>query len=191
MTEPPETPRETSPVEGAGLPPAARDELEALFEGVDRAVAETGAVCQARGVCCDFTRSEHTLWATWVEVAWVLETHAERWKPDDPLCPFWQGGLCTERERRPLGCRTYFCDPRSRDELERIHETFHERLRDLADRHGLPYRYIPFVRAVRGALPGPFLAANAEPPAANAEPPAANAEPLGTEDAAGPGARER
>jgi len=131
------------------LSDAARAELEAIYARVDEAIRATGAVCILRGDCCDFPRQEHRLWASSVEIAWVREKHPSPFPPRDELCPFWKEGLCTERERRPLGCRTYFCDPRTRDATEAVYERFHEEIRALADRHGLPYRYEDFVAALR------------------------------------------
>ncbi|MEM7236169.1 MAG: hypothetical protein AAF517_28655, partial [Planctomycetota bacterium] len=57
--------------------------------------------------------------------------------------------LCVERERRPLGCRTYFCDPEYRDETEAVYEELHREIQSLAERYGIPYRYEPFVAALR------------------------------------------
>lgn len=135
------------------LPESARRELAEIYARADEAIMATGAVCWLRGDCCDFPREEHRLWASSVEVAWIREKHPEPFAPESDLCPFWVAGRCTERERRPLGCRTYFCDPRFRDETEAIYERFHAEIRALAERHGVPYRYVSFVDALRTGVP--------------------------------------
>jgi Fe-S-cluster containining protein len=131
------------------LNPAAREALEALYREVDAEVASTRAVCWLRGDCCDFEHSEHVLYVSSLELAYVREGHPEPFAAGSVLCPFWKGDLCTERRRRPLGCRTYFCDPAFREELERIHEKYHARLKRIAEEHDLEYRYEPFVAVLR------------------------------------------
>lgn len=135
---------------GRGWPPALRAELEAVYDAVDRELEATGVVCRARGICCDFDRSPHVLYASSIETAHVRELHPDPFPGDSNLCPFWVGGLCGLRERRPLGCRTYYCDERFRDTLEAIHEKYHGRIRAIADRHGVPWSYRPFVAVLRG-----------------------------------------
>jgi Fe-S-cluster containining protein len=139
------------------LPPAASKELEAVYQELDSQVRALGVACWARGDCCDFERCDHRLYASTVEIAYVLEKRAETLTAGGPgsakLCPFWKEGKCTERERRPLGCRTFFCDRRYREPLEALYENYHRRLRELAERHALEWRYLPFVDAVRSAAP--------------------------------------
>ena len=111
--------------------PAIRDELEALYREVDREIRDTGVVCWTRGLCCDFEKVDHVLYATAIEIAYVREERPGPFPSGSVLCPFWTNGLCGFRERRPLGCRTYFCDERYRDRLEALHEKHLSRLRDL------------------------------------------------------------
>lgn len=131
------------------LPEPARLDLEALYREVDSEVRALGVGCWVRGDCCDFDRSEHKLYATSLEVLHVREKHPRPLGVESSLCPFWKDGRCTERERRPLGCRTYFCDARHREPLQALHERCHVRLRRIAEAHGLRWSYEPFVPAVR------------------------------------------
>jgi hypothetical protein len=126
-----------------------RAEIEDLYRRVDAEIARIGVVCWLRGKCCDFEHNEHRLWASSVEIAYVDEKHPEPFAPGSVLCPFWKDGLCTERERRPLGCRTYFCDPAHREATESAYERFHAEFRALADRFDVPYTYRDFVAALR------------------------------------------
>lgn len=131
--------------------PELRRDVEALYREIDAEIEATGAVCRARGLCCDFERAGHVLYASSLEIAHVRELHPRPFAAGSPLCPFWTEGLCGLRQRRPLGCRTYFCDERFRDRLEAIHETYCRRLKDLAERHRAPWIYVPFVEALRRA----------------------------------------
>ncbi|MBI4602604.1 MAG: hypothetical protein HY721_11655, partial [Planctomycetes bacterium] len=130
-------------------PPEAERDLEALYARVDHEVEALGVACWVRGDCCDFDRCEHRLYASTVELAHVRAKHPEAFEPEGGLCPFWVEGRCTERERRPLGCRTYFCDARYREQLEALHERCLREVRAIAARHGIPWAYAPFVAALR------------------------------------------
>ena len=132
-----------------GLSETASRELAEIYARLDAAVAATGVRCFLRGHCCDFTKADHRLFASSVEIAYVREAHPAPFSPGSPLCPFWRDGLCHERERRPLGCRTYFCDEVRGGDAAALYERFHAEVRDLADRHGIEYRYEPFVDALR------------------------------------------
>ena len=59
------------------------------------------------------------------------------------FCPFQKDNLCTAREPRPLGCRIYYCDPNYQETGNRITETYLARLKQLAQEHGIPWRYAP------------------------------------------------
>jgi Fe-S-cluster containining protein len=140
------------------LPPPLAAAIERLYAELDARVRALGVGCWVRGDCCDFERSEHRLYASTIEVAHVIAKHgsglaADGAPPRDAaaakLCPFWKAGKCTERERRPLGCRTYFCDPRFREPLAALYEEYHGRLRSLAREWRVPWEYAPFVSALR------------------------------------------
>jgi hypothetical protein len=116
-----------------------------LYREVDCDVAAAGPVCVASGRCCRFREYGHTLFVSNLE-ADVLLAGAP---PHDPaavtadFCPFQKGNLCTAREGRPLGCRVYYCDPHYQETAGRITETYLRRLKDLADQHGVAWRYAP------------------------------------------------
>lgn len=126
-----------------------QDRISLLYSELEREVRALGVGCWVRGDCCDFDRVDHQLFASSLEIAHVRAKHPAPFPADSRLCPFWLDGRCTERERRPLGCRTYFCDRRYKEQLEALYETYHRRLRTLAASEGLPWAYLPFVTALR------------------------------------------
>ena len=129
--------------------PRAHAALAALYARLDEAVASSRVVCLARGVCCHFETAGHEPWATRLEVEYCLEHHPEPAEPAAPgRCPYHQGGRCTAREGRPLGCRTYFCDPDLEDAFREEHEALFAELRDLEAEHGYPHGYAPFPASV-------------------------------------------
>lgn len=124
-----------------------------LYRAVDAVIDPHQDLCRLRGVCCDFRVSEHRLYATEVEVRFLIESRRARGEslppsPDGVLCPFWVGGRCHARDERPLGCRTYFCDPSWKERGEEIHRTFHRGLESIHEEEDIPYRYREWVRAL-------------------------------------------
>jgi hypothetical protein len=115
-----------------------------LYEEVDREVAAAGPVCVASGRCCRFKEYGHTLFLSNLEADVLLAGAPPYERPVTPdFCPFQKGNLCTARGPRPLGCRVYYCDPAYQETGSRISETYLRRLKELADTHGLPWRYAP------------------------------------------------
>ncbi len=130
---------------------AAFQELEEVYAEAERVVANSRAVCLARGVCCRFEEAGHDLYATALEAEYALSRHPHRPEPEAPgRCPYHRssperpGGSCTAREGRPLGCRTYFCDAEPGAALEVEHETLLRQVRAIETKHGLPQAYAPF-----------------------------------------------
>ncbi len=133
------------------LSPRLRRALESIYEELNGEVASLGVTCWVSGVCCDFERTDHRLYASSVELAYVLEAHRGPLPFSGRLCPFWKDGQCTERERRPLGCRTYFCDDRYRDRLEDLYEKYYSRLKAAAENEEFEWSYGLFVEGLKSA----------------------------------------
>lgn len=142
----PSDPLDPAPSSGK-LDPLA--ELEEIYRHVDREIQACGVVCWMRGVCCDFEKSDHVLYASSLELEYVRRAHPEAFAPGSSLCPFWKEGRCLERERRPLGCRAYHCDESFRDRTESLHEEALRRIQDLTRRAGVEWSYRPFVDSLR------------------------------------------
>lgn len=124
---------------------AAQEELAALYAEVDAFVERAQPVCIVRGVCCRFEEAEHVLYASALEADHAARLHPEAPPPEaEGRCPYHVGGRCTAREGRPLGCRTYFCDPNTQSVLQEAHEHFLGRLREIEARHGYARTYAPF-----------------------------------------------
>lgn len=141
------------------LPSAAQAakyaELAALYAEVDAEIAAAAPRCEMSGRCCNFKLMGHELWATALETAYARRAAAEQVpEAEAGLCPWHVEGLCTLRDGRPLGCRTYFCDSDFTEAGQVLHERMHRRLAQLHETHAVPYRYERFVDAVR--VPGPL-----------------------------------
>ena len=135
--------------------------LEALYAELEVVVRRSAAVCIRRGVCCRFEDAGHELFASALEADYAAARHPDAPPPEaEGRCPYHVEGRCTAREGRPLACRTYFCDARTQDALERTHEHFLARLRSIVAQTGYPAAYarFPALLAARGigtAAPAP------------------------------------
>lgn len=129
---------------------AALGELRALYQRLDAAVAAAAVRCDLRGLCCDFSRADHVLFATDLEVEYARANGGAE-PPAAPAesCPYFQGGRCELRSGRPLGCRVYFCDPGYAETMSSLAERFHGEVKALHERHGVAYRYDRFIRRIR------------------------------------------
>jgi hypothetical protein len=121
-----------------------RQQVQRLYAEVDAAVAAAGPVCVASGRCCRFKEYGHVLFLSNLEADVLLAGAPPYERPvSADFCPFQKDNLCTAREPRPLGCRVYYCDPAYQETANQITETFLRRLKQLADEHGVDWRYAP------------------------------------------------
>jgi hypothetical protein len=124
--------------------PEVRRQVLDLYAAVDREVAEAGPVCVASGRCCRFKEYGHTLFVSNLEADVLLAAAPPYEQPvSTDFCPFQKENLCTAREPRPLGCRVYYCDPAYQGTGERLTDKYLRRLKELAEEHGLEWRYAP------------------------------------------------
>ena len=113
-----------------------------LYREVDAAVAAAGPVCVASGRCCRFKEYGHTLFVSNLEADVLLASAPPSDRPvSADFCPFQKDNLCTAREPRPLGCRVYYCDPAYQETGNQITEKYLRRLKELAEQHGVEWRY--------------------------------------------------
>jgi len=127
-------------------------------------MAVRGGRCLGGGACCKFDLTGRLVYVTTAELAFLLAA-----APADPAralrrrCPYQIGPRCTARPRRPLGCRTFFCDPVLADASGEVYERAHRRLRALHERLSLPYRYEELTGAL-GRLLAPARAGQGDAP---------------------------
>ncbi len=125
---------------------AFRAELHALYGALGEDVARLGPVCALSGRCCRFEEYGHTLFLSAPEAALLIADAPSPVRPLDQgaSCP-WQDarGHCTARDARPLGCRVYYCDPNYQPHAQDLSETFIARLKQVANKHGVPWQYAP------------------------------------------------
>ncbi|MCK4275741.1 MAG: hypothetical protein KAX78_04455 [Phycisphaerae bacterium] len=127
--------------------------LTALGEIYARADAEIGALgaeCLGGGSCCRFDLTAHRLYLSCGELAYLTaQTPPSGQRIPTRRCPYQVGPRCSARGRRPLGCRAYFCDKKSRNRRSEIYEQYHGEIRALHRAHGLDYLYVELTAGVQ------------------------------------------
>jgi len=135
-------------------PPTAAEESElcGIYERADAALREAATSCRACGQCCSFKKGGLVLFASGLEMAYLVaksgrpaaDRRVAPGRADDPWqCPYQapatnpgEGALCSVHPWRPLGCRTYFCDPESRAAGERAYAAACREIVAISERAG-------------------------------------------------------
>ena len=121
-----------------------RQGLLAIYDEAATEVSRAAPVCELSGRCCRFREYGHTLFISRPEAELLLEQGLPSDAPiDDGSCPYQIQGLCTARERRPLGCRLYYCDPKYEGVGEQISEQLISRLKTVHNQTETPWEYRP------------------------------------------------
>ncbi len=122
---------------------AALADLEALYAELDAELPKYKFVCVASGDCCDFDAFGHRLYASTLEAEFFFRNSPrERANHDPRHCPAWGSDrLCKARQGRMLGCRTFYCGKHSNGDPTEVHERYHRRVKEIHERHGIPFRY--------------------------------------------------
>lgn len=132
------------------------DALRGVYRSVDEAVNRRGALCLGGGACCRFDLMGHRLMLSTGELALLTLRPPPGGRGAGLLpCAYQHGPRCTVRDRRPLGCRVYFCRAEWEDFCHQAYEASHERIRRLHERHALPYAYVELTAALNELGPSP------------------------------------
>mgnify|MGYP001046099062 CR=1 FL=1 len=124
--------------------------LRGIYARADGEAAERGLRCRACGACCRFASAGHRLLVSAAELALLTERRPAG-EPAPGRCGYQLGARCTASERRPLGCRVYFCDEPPAAAAER-YERYHAEVRRLHDERGLGYAYVELTAGIAELL---------------------------------------
>jgi Fe-S-cluster containining protein len=165
MTTPTTNPWGDTPVQAwhaAARDPLVSSEYELILDELARATRERQPICHSSGRCCRFEEFGHRLYVTGLETAWTIGHLPPGVRFDRPGldaaiarggCPFQLERLCSVHLVRPLGCRVYFCDETAQEWQRDLYESLLRDLRNLHDRHQIPYEYAEW-RAMLARLLG-------------------------------------
>lgn len=158
--------------------------MQDFYRELDERIAALPATCWNSGACCHFGKYGHRLFVTALEAAYYIgsalraETHcASRSSPEgdarrtrtslpilstpaveEDACPHAYTGQCHARDRRPMGCRIFYCDPAAQQWQGPLTEEMLTRLRRLHDELGVEYFYADWMavlQALRADLISP------------------------------------
>lgn len=120
------------------------NEVRRIYGRLDADVKNAGPVCEISGRCCRFGEYGHRLYLSRPEAEILFHEGL----PDDAeiseeTCPFQSGNVCTAREKRPLGCRVYFCEPTYQDRCIELSEQYIGELKQLHQAHERDWEYAP------------------------------------------------
>jgi Fe-S-cluster containining protein len=127
---------------------AALADLGRLYDELAAELPRYRFTCAASGDCCDFDAFGHRLYATTLEAEWFFRNSPRQRANQNPRhCPAWGADrLCKARDGRMLGCRTFFCGTDGKDDPNEVYERYYRRVKEIHERHGLPFRYDDVVR---------------------------------------------
>lgn len=121
------------------------DRLESLYKNLGQDLKQLPQPCTTCGNCCNFQKAEHRLYVTSLEMAYLLE-HAPNFNPhllEKDICPYQLNHLCSVRNHRMLGCRTFFSKHKAEDRIrfETIHEKYLAKIRIIYKEEQLKWEY--------------------------------------------------
>jgi Fe-S-cluster containining protein len=122
-----------------------------LYVRLDVALAPAAASCEACGRCCRFEPGGIVLFASALEVAylvsvdWPPASRVPAGGPSDAAwrCPYQRGDSCGTRAGRTLGCRTHFCREPGGSHAAALHDSLLADLRRIASAADYPWWYGP------------------------------------------------
>ncbi len=133
--------------------PEITNALAEIYRQVDGQIAQLKPSCLGGGTCCKFDHAGHLLYLSGIELANLLKIAPPLpGQAEIKRCPYQVGPKCTNRQGRPLGCRTYFCDKLLEQPLRKIHEQFHRQVRSLHLKFGIDYYYCELTSSIHGLL---------------------------------------
>jgi len=120
-----------------------------FYAEADREIAEHGTVCWNKGECCRFGQYGHRLYVTTLEIVYYLATGTLPPPATADACPHSLDGRCHARDRRPLGCRVFYCDARAQQWQGPLSERRLARLRVMHEQLNVPYCYVDWMTVLQ------------------------------------------
>ncbi|MGQ9651977.1 MAG: hypothetical protein ACUVXJ_17885 [Phycisphaerae bacterium] len=123
--------------------------MREFYAEVDREITAHDPTCWNKGECCRFGQFGHRLYVTSLELAHYLATGDLPPPVTSDACPHSFGGRCHARERRPLGCRVFYCDPNTQHWQGPLSERRLTQLKAMHEALRVPYMYVDWMTAVK------------------------------------------
>ena len=121
-------------------------ELTILYQRLEEELMQINPGCNECGICCDFSKFDHVLYASSIEVNFITQ-HIK--VPDfnvlDNICPFLKNNQCSIRNFRMLGCRVFYCNPHYQGISQDVYEKYHHRIKELSTKYNITWEYKSFL----------------------------------------------
>ena len=133
------------------LPEVERTELfvflEKMYSDLDEDLQKLENPCTACGNCCNFKLAEHRLYISSLEFEWLNEKYKSDKDIADDICPFMREQKCTVRDRRMIGCRTYFRlhTQKNKESAEGLYEKYLNLLKEKYQQKKISWQYMDFM----------------------------------------------
>lgn len=116
--------------------------LLSIYDDLAAEITQLAPICEISGRCCRFIEYGHRLYLTRPEAELLLsEGLPDGAEITSGTCPFQIDKLCTAREKRPFGCRVFFCDPNYAGHAEVLTEKYLSHLKRLHQATETPWEY--------------------------------------------------
>lgn len=123
--------------------------MERFYERVEQRITALAPTCWNKGECCRFAQFGHRLYVTALEVVYYLAKGEAAAGIPEGVCPHAHDGKCHARDRRPLGCRLFYCDPNAQQWQGPLSEFFLQELRNMHQELGVDYFYAEWLHVLR------------------------------------------
>ncbi|MDR4510035.1 MAG: YkgJ family cysteine cluster protein [Candidatus Brocadiaceae bacterium] len=121
-------------------------ELLTIYQQLDEEVAREKPMCRGCGTCCNFDTFDHVLYASKIEVDFILRNaKVPNFDISDNKCPFLKDNHCSIREYRTLGCRIFYCDASFREASHVLYEKYLRLLKELGEKYQVEWNYASFL----------------------------------------------
>lgn len=122
-----------------------------MYDEVDRKIAKGGYSCSNCKECCNFEISGLSLFVTNIEFEYFRMNTDKIRIPEGNICPYLdKEDGCSVRNIRPLGCRTFFCNPSDEIELSEIYEEALAKIKAFVEKNHLEYSYNLWLNDLKG-----------------------------------------
>lgn len=117
-------------------------ELEEVYDQIARELVGLDLSCKSCGECCHLAQTGHELFATKLEVYYIVKNAGMPTNDiDNAVCPYLDGNSCSVHPYRTLGCRLYFCDDKAKPFYQSLYEKYRTQIGNIAAAYYLPTDY--------------------------------------------------
>ena len=118
-------------------------DIDNLYERLTQELATLPSPCTSCGFCCHFDKAQHFLYVSTLEMVYLFDKYELPEVKVDGVCPYLRNNMCSVRDRRMIGCRTYFRLHNKEQTIaaEAIYEKYLLEMKELHRKYGIAWNY--------------------------------------------------